>query len=50
MHKQTSNASNLLTPFRVVLADLAERVGHVLKDEAELNSAISRLMRPKGSS
>ena len=30
---------------RVVLAELADRIGNVLKDEAELNAAISRLMQ-----
>jgi hypothetical protein len=28
---------------RVILAELAERLGQALKDEAELNSAVSRL-------
>lgn len=31
---------------RVVLVELAERLGQALKDEAEINSAISRLMNP----
>jgi hypothetical protein len=32
---------------RVVLAELAERLGQALKDEAELNTAVTRLMRGK---
>jgi hypothetical protein len=32
---------------RVVLVDLSERLGQALKNEAELNAAVSRLMRPK---
>lgn len=31
---------------RVVLVELAERLGQALKDEAEINTAISRLMNP----
>lgn len=31
---------------RVVLADLSERLSQVLKDEAELNSALTRLLNP----
>jgi hypothetical protein len=32
---------------RVVLVDLSERLSQALKDEAELNAAVSRLMKPK---
>jgi hypothetical protein len=32
---------------RVVLAELAERLGQALKDEAELNSAVTGLLNPK---
>jgi hypothetical protein len=31
---------------RVVLVELAERLGQTLKDEAELNNAVNRLMNP----
>lgn len=33
--------------IRVVLAELSERIGQVLKDDAELKEAISRLLRDK---
>ncbi len=33
--------------IRVVLAELSERMGQVLKDEAELKEAVSRLLRDK---
>lgn len=33
--------------IRVVLAELSERLSQVLKDEAELNTAVSRLLRPR---
>jgi hypothetical protein len=36
--------------IRVVLVELAERLGQALKDEAEINTAISRLMNPGGRS
>jgi hypothetical protein len=32
---------------RVVLTELADRLGQALKDEAELNTAVSRLMNPR---
>lgn len=35
---------------RVVLVELADRLGQALKDEAELNAAISRLMNPSTAS
>jgi hypothetical protein len=31
---------------RVVLAELADRLGQVLKDEAELKAAVARLAKP----
>jgi hypothetical protein len=35
--------------IRVVLVELAERLGQALKDEAELNSAVSRLLKAQSS-
>jgi len=35
------------TSVRVVLAELSERLGQALKDEAELNNALARLMAPR---
>jgi len=32
---------------RVVLADLSERLSQALKDDAELNTAVSRLLQAK---
>ena len=32
--------------IRVVLTELAERIGQVLKDQAELNAAVTRLLKP----
>jgi hypothetical protein len=37
----------LATSIRIVLTDLAERLGQALKDEAELNAAIGRLLKGK---
>ncbi len=37
----------LATSIRVVLTELAERISQALKDEAELNQAVARLMKPK---
>jgi hypothetical protein len=51
LHAQSDeDCLNLAHDIRVVLAELAERIGQVLKDEAELNAAISRLMKPKDNS
>jgi hypothetical protein len=45
LHAQTDEQClELAQAVRVVLAELAERIGQALKDEAELNAAISRLM------
>lgn len=35
--------------IRIVLAELSERLAQALKDEAELNKALSRLLAPKNS-
>jgi hypothetical protein len=46
LHAQTDEQClELAQAVRVVLAELAERIGQALKDEAELNAAISRLMK-----
>jgi hypothetical protein len=48
LHAQTDEEClDLAHDVRVVLSELAERLGQALKDEAELNKAISRLMKPK---
>ena len=36
----------LATSIRVVLTDLAERISAVMKNEEELNQAVSRLLKP----
>jgi len=38
----------LATSIRVVLTELADRLGQALKDEAELKHAVSRLLEVKG--
>ena len=38
----------IASSVRVVLAELSERLAQALKDEAELNKALSRLMAPRG--
>jgi hypothetical protein len=44
-HAQTDERClELAHAVRLVLAELAERLGQALKDEAELNNALSRLM------
>lgn len=49
LHAQTDEAClELATSVRVVLAELSERLAQSLKDEAELNKALSRLMQAKG--
>jgi hypothetical protein len=49
LHEQTDESClELAHAVRVVLVELAERLGQALKDEAELNSAISKLMSIKG--
>ena len=40
-------ASHWRAVFRVVLAELSERLSHALKDEAELNKALSHLLHRK---
>jgi hypothetical protein len=37
----------IASSIRVVLAELSERLAQALKDEAELNKALSRLMANK---
>jgi hypothetical protein len=47
LHEQTDERClDLAQAVRVVLADLAERIGQALKDDAELTAAISRLTKP----
>lgn len=49
LHQQSDEVClELATSVRVVLAELSERLAQALKDEAELNKAISRLMQAKG--
>lgn len=46
LHAQTDERClELATAIRVVLTDLAERLGNALKEEAELNAAVSRLLK-----
>jgi hypothetical protein len=46
LHAQTDEQClELARDIRLVLAELAERIGQALRDEAELNAAISRLMK-----
>jgi len=48
MHAQTDREClELATTIRVVLTDLAERLGQALKEHAEIQTAVSRLMKPK---
>jgi hypothetical protein len=45
LHAQTDERClEIAHAVRIVLAELAERLGQALKDEAELNTALSRLM------
>jgi hypothetical protein len=47
LHAQSDERClDLANTVRLVLMELAERIGQALKDEAELNSAVSRLMNP----
>jgi hypothetical protein len=51
LHAQTDEEClEIATSIRVVMADFAERMGQALKDEAELTSAVSRLLNKKGTS
>jgi hypothetical protein len=46
LHAQTDEEClELATSIRVVLADLADRLGHALKERAELNAAVTRLLK-----
>lgn len=48
MHAQTDQEClELAATIRVVLTDLAERLSQAMKDQAEIQGAISRLMNPK---
>ena len=51
LHEQTDeDCLKLAHDVRVVLVELADRIGQTLKDEAELTDAISRLINPKQAS
>ena len=51
LHAQTDEEClELATSIRIVLNELAERLGQALKDEAELNAAVSRLLGNKPKS
>jgi hypothetical protein len=46
LHAQTDEEClYLATSIRVVLADLADRIGHALKHRAELDRTVSKLMK-----
>jgi hypothetical protein len=48
LHEQTDEVClELAQAVRVVLVDLSERLSQALKDEAELNLAVSRLLKPR---
>jgi hypothetical protein len=48
LHAQTDEEClEIATSIRVVMAELAERMGQALKDEAELSTAVSRLINKK---
>jgi hypothetical protein len=48
LHAQSDEQClQLATSIRVVLAELADRIGQVLKDEEELKRAVSLLLKPK---
>jgi len=49
VHQQTDESClELAHDVRVVLVELAERLGQSLKDEAELNTVVTRFLRSKG--
>ena len=51
LHNESdSECLDLARTIRVVLSELAERLGQALKDEAELNTAISRLTQKRPGS
>jgi len=43
--KSDEHCLELATSIRVVLTELAERIAQALKDEAELNTAVSKLLQ-----
>jgi hypothetical protein len=46
LHAQTDEKClELASSIRIVLTDLADRLGHALKERAELDAAVSRLMK-----
>jgi hypothetical protein len=46
LHDRTDEEClELATSIRVVLTEFAERVANALKDEAELNTAVARLLK-----
>jgi len=48
LHAETdAQCLELAKSIRVVLADLVERMANTLKDEAELNAAVSRLLKER---
>jgi hypothetical protein len=50
LHEQSDkHCLEVAHDIRIVLAELSERISQALKDEAELNESVSRLMRLKGS-
>jgi len=50
LHEDTDDGClSLAQAVRVVLVDLSERLSHALRDDAELKTAVSRLMKPNPS-
>jgi hypothetical protein len=50
LHDQThERCLQIAHDIRIVLGDLSERLAQALKDERELNEALSRLMRGSGT-
>ena len=48
LHQESDEAClEIATSVRIVLAELSDRLGQALKDEAELSKAVARLMQPK---
>jgi hypothetical protein len=48
LHEHTDEEClDLATTIRIVLTDLAERIGLALKDQTELNAAVTKLMAVK---
>lgn len=51
LHAQTDEEClEIATSVRIVMAEFAERMGQALKDEAELSTAVSRLLSKKSGS